>query len=211
MPESELLKHPEFVPSVLAVIVSFQVAVGAPEVSDSVELLYQVARKIDAENKFPEILRIVYRADLTYQANTGQLGSAKRLLLNELELVRKMENVPSSMEQSDILFALSTLCASDGDANAQKFLQESNKIFNGITQATLSSEMENYWRMSILNQLQVAASLDEQGVGEMSKIFKTSAKTLYEGFKRIHANKTGIPDFRELEVYAKNTLQQQQQ
>lgn len=211
MPDSELLKHPEFVPEVLSVLVSFLASIEHPEAAPTVELLYTVARRMDAENKYPEVLRAVYRADFVLKAAAKQIPEAKRLLMMELDLVRKLEKTNTSMEQSDLLFALSVLAASDGDANASKYLEESNKVFNGVTSATLSSELENYWRMSILNQLQFAVSCDEEGDADMAKIFRTSSRSLYDTFKKVSPNKKNIPEFRELEVYAKMAVKQRQE
>ena len=206
MSDSELLKHPEFVPQVVGVLASYLAAVQAPEAEAAVELLYTLARRIDAENKYPEILRIVYRADFALQAQNSQIPQAKKLLLLELDLLRKLENSTTSMEQSDLLFYLSVLSAADSDPQAAKYLEESNKIFNGITSATLSSNMENYWRMTILNQLQFALTCEAEQKSDMAKIFKTSSKMLYDAFKRISPNKQNIPEFRDLEVYAKMSL-----
>lgn len=211
MPDSELMKHPEFVPQVVGVLASYLAAVHAPEAETAVELLYTLARRLDAENKYPELLRIVYRADFALQAQNSQIPQAKKLLLLELELLRKLEGTNASMEQSDLLFYLSVLSAADSDPQAAKYLEESNKLFNGITSATLSSNMENYWRMCILNQLQFALTCEGENKQDMAKLFRNSSKTLYEAFKKISPNKKNIPEFRDLEVYAKMSLQQQQE
>lgn len=209
MTDAEFNKHPEFVVQVVAVLAGYFAAIGAPESASVVEYLYQLARRIDAENKFPELLRLVYRADFTLQAMTQQLPMAKKLLLNELELVRKLEKTNTSMEQSDILFYLAVMCATDGDASAGKYIEECNKIFNGVTTATLSPDLENYWRMSILQQLQFAFTCESEGQNDMAKIFRTSSRSLYESFKKVSSNKQNIPEYRELEVYAKMAFQKQ--
>lgn len=210
MPDSELLKQPEFVPQVVGVITSYLAAIHAPEAEGAVELLYSLARRVDAENKYPEMLRIVYRADFALQAQNSQIPQAKKLLLLELDLLRKIEGTSTSMEQSDLLFYLSVLSAADADPQAGKYLEESNKLFNGVTAATLSSNLENYWRMCILNQLQFALTCEGENKQDMAKLFKTSSKTLYEAFKKISPNKQNIPEFRDIEVYAKMSLQNQE-
>lgn len=209
MPDSEFNKHPEFVVQVAAVAAAFLSSVGSPEASGLIEYLYQLARRIDAENKYPDALRLIYRADFAVQAQNQQFGQAKKLLLSELELVRKIENTSTSMDQSDILFYLAVICASDGDANAARYLQETNKLFNGVTTATLSPDLENYWRMSILQQLQYAFTLEAEGSHDMAKHFHASSKTLYDGFKKVSPNKQNVPEYRELEIYAKMALQKQ--
>lgn len=209
MSDAEFNKHPDFVVQVVAVLAGYFASVGSPEASSVVEYLYQLARRIDAENKFPQILRLVYRADFALQAMNQQLGVAKRLLLNELELVRKLEKTNTSMEQSDILFYLAVLCASDGDSSASKYLEECNKLFNGVTTATFSPDLENYWRMAILQQLQFALTCEAEGNKEMGKIFRTSSRSLFDGFKKISPNKQNVPEYRELEVYAKMAMDKQ--
>lgn len=209
MPDSEFNKQPEFVVQVVAVLAGFFAAIGAPESAGIVEYLYQLARRIDAENKHPELLRLVYRADFTLQSVNQQLGMAKKLLISELELVRKLEKTNVSMEQSDILFYLAVLAAADGDSNASKYLEECNKLFNGVTTATLSPALENYWRMSILQQLQFAFTCEEEGNKDMGKIFRKSSRTLYDSFKQTSSNKQNVPEYRELEVYAKMAFDKQ--
>jgi hypothetical protein len=208
MPDSELLKQPEQIALILAELAAYFMETGNPQASSTIELLYTIAQRIDAENKFPEVLIHAYRADFTFQASNQQLPQAKRLLLKELELVRKLEKTNTSMTQSFLLFNLAVLSAADHDEHAAKYLEESNKVFNGVTAATLSSELEDYWRMSILNQLQIAAR--EAGRDkQMASIFRNSSKSLYDAFKKLSSNKNSIPEFKELEVYAKKALQQQ--
>lgn len=210
LPDSELQRVPDFVPQVLYVLATFQTSVGHPDATSTVELLYTVARKIDAENKYPEVLRLVYRADCALQAQNGNNGQAKKLLLSELDLLRKVEGTNVSLDQSAVLFVLATLSAQDKDSGAAKYLQESNKIFNGITTATLSSEMEQFWRQTIVNQLQFSFTLEFENNAAMSKVFKTSAKTLYDGFLKVSANKANVPEFKELEVYARMSVEQKE-
>lgn len=207
MPQSEIAKHPEFVIQVLAILTSALALELPQDALQGVEFMYSLARQYDLENKQPQLLRVIYRADYAVQAGLQQFSSAKALLLRELDLVRQIEGKNTSVEQSDLLFYLSIICAADKDASAAKYLEEAAKLFDGITAATLSAEMENYWRMSIMQQLQFALVCEAEGNLQMSKIFKDNSKNLFDGFKRISSNKSNIPDFRELEGYARTALQ----
>lgn len=211
MSDSELLRQPTFVPEILYIISSYYVAVGHGDAGNVVELIYSVARRIDAENKFPDVLRLAYKADFAYQAQNKRIPEAKGLLLKELDLLRSIEKTEVSAEQSAVLYTLAVLSAFDRDSQASKYLEDSNKIFNGVTAKTLSADLEDLWRASIMNQLQYAIVCEEEGKKDMATVFKTSAKTLYDAFKKVTPNKKNIPEYRELEVYAKMAIKKQRE
>lgn len=197
MSAEELQKHPALVVQIVTASVGQLVTLRVPDAESAVSFLNQLSRRLDLENKSPDVLRMVYRIIYTYHLVNQQLEPARKILLDEVDLVRKIEKTVSSPQQTDLLLHAAVLSLPDA-SHVAKYLKEGNKVFDGITAATLTPDLEDYWRLLITKQLQISLACEQSKDHESKKVFGASSYVLYERLKQVSRNK--LPSFSELEA-----------